>query len=76
MVSTNDPAPDFTAPLANGDVGEADDATMSFEDLGIDEVAQRGVRRRWRGDGNLAWASENPGVEPEYDAVEAAVRDA
>ena len=76
MVSTNDPAPDFTAPLANGDVGEADDATMSFEDLGIDEVAQRAV---FVVDGGgtvtYAWASENPGVEPEYDAVEAAVRD-
>ena len=158
MVSTTDPAPDFTAPLANGDVGErftlserldeaplvlafipgafssvctgemntfqerfgafedagatiygvsvdspfalnafrdqqdldidflSDanheivneyDVTMSFEDLGIDEVAQRAVFVV-DGEGTVtyAWTNENPGVEPDYDAVEEAVRDA
>ncbi|EMA39534.1 redoxin domain-containing protein [Halococcus hamelinensis] len=61
----------------NHEVVEAYDATMGFEDLGIDEVAQRAV---FVVDDEetiaYAWASENPGVEPDYDAVEAAVRDA
>lgn len=61
----------------NHEVVEAYDATMGFEDLGIDEVAQRAV---FVVDGErtvtYAWTSENPGVEPDYDAIEDAVRDA
>jgi len=156
MVSTGDSAPDFTAPLANGDIGSitlseqledaplvlaffpgaftsvcakemnafqdrlsafselgatvygisvdspfsqnafreehglefdlisdfdreiiADyDVQMDFADLGVYGVAKRAVFVV-DSDGTVsyAWVSDDPGVEPDYDAVEAAVAD-
>jgi peroxiredoxin len=61
----------------NHEVVERYDATMEFADLGIDEVAQRAVFVV-NGDGEIthAWHSEDPGVEPDYDAVESAARNA
>jgi peroxiredoxin len=51
--------------------------TMSFEELGIDEVAQRAVFVV-DDDGEItySWASADPGVEPDYDEVESAARNA
>jgi peroxiredoxin len=61
----------------NHEVVESYDATMEFADLGIDEVAQRAVFVV-NGDGEItyAWSSADPGVEPDYDAVESAARNA
>ncbi|MGQ3412412.1 redoxin domain-containing protein [Natrinema sp. LN54] len=49
---------------------------MDFADLGVHGVAKRSVFVV-DGDGNIAysWVSDDPGVEPDYDEVEAAVDD-
>ena len=62
---------------ANHDIVDAYDATMGFEELGIDEVAQRAVFVV-DGDGEItySWTSEDPGVEPDYDEIEDAARNA
>lgn len=62
---------------ANHDIVESYGATMEFADLGIDEVAQRAVFVV-NGDGEItyAWSSADPGVEPDYEAVESAAHDA
>ena len=61
----------------NHDVVDAYDVGMGFDALGIDEVAKRAVFVV-DGDGTItyAWESDDPGVEPDYDEVEAAARDA
>lgn len=62
---------------ANHEIVERYDTTMDFADLGIDEVAKRAVFVV-NGDGDVtyAWSSDDPGVEPDYDEVEAAASDA
>ncbi|MEF8881921.1 MAG: redoxin domain-containing protein [Halapricum sp.] len=49
---------------------------MDFEDLGVHDVAKRSVFVV-DGDGTVqyAWVSDDPGVEPDYDEVLAAVED-
>jgi peroxiredoxin len=51
--------------------------TMAFDELDIDEVAKRAVFVVG-GDGEItySWTSEDPGVEPDYDEVETAARNA
>jgi peroxiredoxin len=62
---------------ANHEIVESYGTTMGFADLGIDEVAQRAVFVvNADGDITYAWSSEDPGVEPDYDEVEAAATDA
>ncbi|ELY60763.1 redoxin domain-containing protein [Natronolimnohabitans innermongolicus] len=53
------------------------DVEMDFADLGVYGVAKRSVFVV-DGDGEVtyAWVSDDPGVEPDYDEVEAAVEDA
>ncbi|WP_226481798.1 redoxin domain-containing protein [Natrinema amylolyticum] len=50
--------------------------SMDFADLGVHGVAKRSVFVI-DGDGEIAysWVSDDPGVEPDYDEVEAAVED-
>ena len=62
---------------ANHEIADAYDATMSFADMGIDEVAKRSVFVV-DGDGEItyAWRSDDPGVEPDYDEIETAATDA
>ncbi|GAA0478542.1 redoxin domain-containing protein [Halococcus dombrowskii] len=62
---------------ANHGIVDAYDATMSFDELGIDEVAQRAVFVV-DGDGEItyAWRSADPGVEPDYDEVVSEARNA
>ncbi|ELZ23954.1 redoxin domain-containing protein [Natrinema limicola] len=52
------------------------DIEMDFADLGVYGVAKRSVFVI-DGDGDVAysWVSDDPGVEPDYDEVEAAVED-
>ena len=58
---------------ANHEIVDQYDVTMEFEDLGINEVAKRAVFVV-DSDGKItyAWASDDPGVEPDYDEVERA----
>ncbi len=58
----------------NGEIVDAYDLAMDFADLGVYDVAKRSVFVV-DGDGEItyAWVSDDPGVEPEYDEVEAAV---
>ena len=53
------------------------DIAMDFADLGVYGVAKRSVFVI-DGDGEVTyeWVSDDPGVEPDYDEVEAAVEDA
>ena len=62
---------------ANHEIVDAYDATMSFDELGIDEVAQRAVFVV-DGDGEITytWRSDDPGVEPDYDEVVSEARNA
>jgi len=52
------------------------DVSMDFDDLGVEGVAKRSVFVV-DGDGEVAyrWVSDDPGVEPDYDEVLAAVED-
>lgn len=53
------------------------DVTMSFDQFGIDEVAERAVFVvDDSGTVTYAWVGENAGVEPDYDEVEAATKEA
>ena len=56
---------------------DAYDVEMDFDDLGVYGVAKRSVFVV-DGDGEItyAWVSDDPGVEPDYEEVEAAVEDA
>ncbi|MFC7028130.1 redoxin domain-containing protein [Halomicroarcula sp. GCM10025324] len=60
----------------NRDIIDAYDISMDFESSGIRNLAKRAVfvvdeDRRV----TYAWVSDDPGVEPDYDEVVAAVRD-
>lgn len=56
---------------------DAYDVRMDFTDLGVHGVAKRSVFVV-DADGEItyAWVSDDPGVEPDYDAVEEAAADA
>ncbi len=70
---------DLNFPLisdANGELIEEYDISMDFEDLGIRNLAQRAVFVvDTDGTISYAWVGDDPGVEPDYDEVEAAARD-
>ncbi|ELZ91405.1 peroxiredoxin-like protein [Haloferax mucosum ATCC BAA-1512] len=57
----------------NRELIDAYDVSMDFADLGVNRLAKRSVFVV-DADGEItyAWVSDNPGVEPDYDAVEAA----
>ena len=61
----------------NGEIIDDYGIEMDFADLGVYGVAKRSVFVV-DGDGEIAysWVSDDPGVEPDYDEVEAAVEDA
>lgn len=62
---------------ANHELIEKYDVTTSFDQFGIDELAQRAVFViDGSGTVTYAWVGENAGVEPDYDEVEAAAKDA
>ncbi|WP_408959133.1 redoxin domain-containing protein [Natrinema sp. 74] len=60
----------------NKEIIDEYDVPMDFADLGVYGVAKRSVFVV-DGDGEVAyaWVSDDPGVEPDYDEVEAAVED-
>lgn len=62
---------------ANHELVERYGVSIPFADFGIDSVADR-VTFVVDGDGRVAYkdVTDNPGVEPDYDAVEDAVADA
>lgn len=62
---------------ANHGMVDAYDATMSFEDMDVDEVTKRAMFVV-DSDGEItpAWRSDDPGVEPDYDEIETAAADA
>ncbi|AFK18888.1 redoxin domain-containing protein [Haloferax mediterranei ATCC 33500] len=57
----------------NRELVDAYDVEMDFADLGVNRVAKRSVFVV-NGDGEITyeWVSDDPGVEPDYEAVEAA----
>ncbi|GAB3668757.1 redoxin domain-containing protein [Halopiger thermotolerans] len=61
----------------NKEIIDEYDIEMDFDDLGVYGVAKRSVFVV-DGDGEItySWVSDDPGVEPDYDEVEAAVEDA
>ncbi|MXV63987.1 redoxin domain-containing protein [Natronorubrum sp. JWXQ-INN-674] len=61
----------------NGEIIDDYGIEMDFADLGVYGVAKRSVFVI-DGDGEItyAWVSDDPGVEPDYDEVEAAAEDA
>lgn len=61
----------------NKEVIDAYDVVMDFEELGISGVAKRSVFVIDE-DGTVtyAWVSDDPGVEPDYDEVETAAKNA
>jgi peroxiredoxin len=62
---------------SNRDAVDAYDVSMDFEAYGVDRVAKRAVFVVDR-DGvvTYAWVSDDPGAEPDYDAVAGAAADA
>jgi len=61
----------------NRDLVEKYDVAMDFEDAGVRNLAKRAVFVvDESGTVTYAWSADDPGVEPDYDEVEAAVRDA
>ena len=71
---------ELTFPLisdTNKEVIDAYDVVMDFADLGVTGVAKRSVFVVDKsGTITYAWVSDDPGVEPDYDEVEAAAADA
>lgn len=59
---------------ANDELIESYDVSMDFDSLGVYDVAKRSVFVI-DSDGEItySWVSDDPGVEPEYEEVEAAV---
>jgi peroxiredoxin len=56
---------------------DAYDVSMDFASLGVDDVAKRAVFAvDSEGVVDYAWVSDDPGLEPDYDEVLAAVEDA
>lgn len=61
----------------NRDLVTAYDVATDFEDIGVEQVAERAVFVvDSSGTVSYAWIGENAGVEPDYDEVLAAVEDA
>jgi peroxiredoxin len=62
---------------ADKEIIERYDIGMDFAELGVHDVAKRSVFVV-DGDGTItyAWVSDDPGVEPDYDEVEAAASEA
>jgi peroxiredoxin len=59
----------------NREAVDAYDVSMDFENLGVHDVAKRAVFVvDAAGTVTYAWVSDDPGVEPDYDEVEDAVR--
>ncbi|RKD97850.1 redoxin domain-containing protein [Halopiger aswanensis] len=60
----------------NKEIIDEYDLEMDFDDLGVYGVAKRSVFVV-DGDGEItySWVSDDPGVEPDYDEVEAAVEE-
>jgi peroxiredoxin len=62
---------------SNKELIDAYDVRMDFEDFGYYGVAKRSVFvLDAEGEITYAWVSDDPGVEPDYDAVEQAAADA
>ena len=61
----------------NREVIDSYDLSMDFDNLGVNNVAKRSVFVV-DDDGTVTyeWVSDDPGVEPDYDEVEAAAEDA
>lgn len=58
----------------NRDIVTAYDVATDFDEIGVEDVAERAVFVvDDSGTITYAWVGENPGVEPDYDEVEAAV---
>lgn len=59
---------------ATNEIVEAYDLAASFDDIGLETIAQRAVFLL-DGDGVVTyrWISETPGTEPPYDEIEAAL---
>jgi peroxiredoxin len=62
---------------ANRELIDAYGVSMDFEQLGIEHIAQRAVFVV-DGDGTItyAWSADDPTIEPDYDEILAAVREA
>jgi peroxiredoxin len=61
----------------NREVVDAYDVSMDFEELGVRNVAKRAVVVvDAEGTVTYAWVSDDPGAEPDYDAVARAAEDA
>jgi peroxiredoxin len=59
---------------ADKEIIETYDISMDFASLGVHDVAKRSVFVvNSDGDITYAWVSDDPGVEPDYEAVEGAV---
>ena len=58
------------------DVIDTYDVSMDFDALGVEGVAKRAVFVIDDGTVTYEWVSDDPGVEPDYEAVEAAAGDA
>lgn len=57
----------------NGDIVDRYEVTTDFDDIGVRDIARRAVFVvNSEGTVTYAWAGDNPGVEPDYDAVLAA----
>ena len=52
------------------------DVTMDIDSVGVEDVARRAVFVDKSGTITCSWVSDDPGVEPDYDEVEAAIREA
>lgn len=62
---------------SNREVVTAYDVAMDFERFGVDDVAKRAVFVvDSEGTVTYAWVSDDPGAEPDYDAVARAAEDA
>ncbi|MFB6205339.1 MAG: redoxin domain-containing protein [Haloglomus sp.] len=58
---------------ANREIVDSYDVTMDFEDLGIRDLAKRAVFVvNSEGTIDYAWITDDPGEEPDYEAVESA----
>ncbi len=61
----------------NAEIVDEYGISMDFDDLGVYGVAKRSVFVvDEAGEVTYTWVSDDPGVEPDYDEVEAAVEDA
>ena len=49
------------------------DVTMDIDSVGVEDVARRAVFVDKSGTITCSWVADDPGVEPEYDEVEAVI---